>query len=327
MVSESDIISILVENEEYFDVLERAIEIEQNVELKPWKNGWNYSDIEAEPHIPRMMTEKGLLDVSRTSNNPNTYEVSNIEQAEEAIRLIKEGSVGKTPDERVDSNKEPADGEIPDDMFDTIIGHEPVKDLLDRCMRRDKQTHFRLQGDSSTAKSLFLTELERLPNSKYRSAGGMTEVGLLDILMEQQPKYLLFDEIDKADNSCYTPLYELTEHGRVQKTISGKDVTIQLDCNLIVTLNHPDRLPRELKSRMIRLDFEEYDDDEYIEVVTSVLQDKFDLDEKVATFIAEYQLEELGVKNVREPEQIAKLADNDIDDVKSVIENIEQYRV
>jgi hypothetical protein len=50
------------------------------------------------------------------------------------------------------------------------------------------------------------------------------------------------------------------------------------------------------------------------------------MDEDVASFIAEYQLEELDDKNVREPEQIAKLSENDKEDVKQVIENIEMYR-
>jgi hypothetical protein len=325
MDTESGAVGILLDNPKFIDIIQKAAEVEENGSGPPWRSGWDYSDVEAQPATLSQMAQHGMLDiVQRPSGDANRYELIESEQLLESTKLITDGP---EKEQEPDSTTREDSVEQPDDLFDNIIGHEPVKDLLSRGMSTDNQTHFRLQGESSTAKSLFLTEIERLPNSKYRSASGMTEAGLLDILMEQQPKYLLFDEIDKADNDCYTPLYELTEHGRVQKTISGQDVNIQLDCNLIVTLNHPDRLPQELKNRMVRLDFEEYDDDQYVEVVTGVLQDKFDLDEEVAAFIAEYQLEELGVKNVREPEQIAKLADNDLDDVKSVIENIQQYRV
>lgn len=325
MGTQSGTVGVLLNNPEFVEIIELAIEVEDGRSGPPWRSGWDYSDIGAKPAVLSQMAQHRILDiVQRPSGDPNRYKLVDKENLQESIKLLTKGSNEEKHDKPT-SRGDTVD--TPDNLFDNIIGHEPVKDLLHRGMGTDEQTHFRLQGESSTAKSLFLTEIERLDNAKYRSASGMTEAGLLDILIEQQPKYLLFDEIDKADNNCYTPLYELTEHGRIQKTVSGEDINISLNCNLIVTLNHPERLPRELKNRMIRLDFEEYDDDQYIEVVGGVLQDKFDLDEGVAEFIAEYQLEELGVKNVREPEQIAKLADNDLEDVKSVIQNIEKYRV
>jgi len=316
-------VSTLLQKEEFLDAYESAIDFtEEGGTENPWKSGFNYSDVSGTPQVLSMMAQEGLLDMDRHSSRPNMYSIPNLDLAKEALNIIQDGNISDK--QTKDEDREIPD--IPEDLFDNIIGHEPVKQLFTRALNIEDQTHFRLQGKSSTAKSLFLTEIERLPNAKYRSASGMSEAGILDILIEQQPQYLLFDEIDKADNSCYTPLYELTEHGRIQKTISGQDINIELNCNLIVTLNHPQRLPQELKNRMVRLDFEEYSDDEYIEVVTGVLQDEYNLDKEVAAFIAEYQLEELGVKNVREPEQIAKLANNSIDDVKQVIKNIEKYR-
>jgi len=334
MGTESTIVSTLMQNEEFVDALKSGLEIEKGgKETDPWKDGWDYSDVSERPDVLTRMTTEGILDVSRRNNGPNTYKISNIEKAEQALVLVENGGTisdqdnsdnGDRADGDVDQTEEP---DIPDDIFEVVIGHEPVKDLLQRCIQTEEQTHFRLQGESSTAKSVFLTELERLPGAVYRSASGMTEAGMLDILMEDQPQYLLFDEIDKAEKECYTPLYELTEHGRVQKTISGSKVNIELNCNLIVTLNHPEQLPEELRKRMIQLEFEEYDDEEYIEIVTRVLQNKFEMDKEVAEFIAEYQLDELDDKNVREPEQIAKLSNNSKEDVKQVIENIEQYRL
>jgi len=326
MATDTGIVGTLVENPEYADILESALELEKSGGTgPPWKKGWTFSDIRAKPGTLTQMVQAGLLDVEkRPSNDPNQYSLVNPDEVEQGLTLLEEGGEPHTDD--VGDSDSNQDIEVPDDMFDKVIGHDPIKDLMMRGIQTEDQTHFRLQGESSTAKSLFLTEMERLPNSKYRSASGMTEAGLLDILMDQQPRYLLFDEIDKADKECYTPLYELTEHGRVQKTISGKEVNIELNCNLVVTLNHPEQLPEELRKRMVKLEFEEYDDKEYIEVVSGVLQDHYDLDDGVAMFIAKYHLEELGEKNVREPEQIAKLADNTKEDVKRVIEQIEEYR-
>jgi hypothetical protein len=328
MPTEDTIVSTLLDNEEYIEVLESGLEIEKDGGTgSPWKSGWDYSDVAANPQNLSQMVQDGLLDVTRRSSRPNTYSLKNADQVEQALELVQEGgSVGESDEPETVEDTDGDEDDIPDDLFDVVIGHEPVKDLLNRCINTDEQTHFRLQGESSTAKSVFLTELERVEGAVYRSASGMTEAGLLDILIEDQPEYLLFDEIDKAEKECYTPLYELTEHGRIQKTISGSSMNIELNCNLVVTLNHPDKLPEELRKRMIELKFEEYSDGEYVEIVTRVLCNKFELDEDIASFIAEYQLEELGEKNVREPEQIAKLSKNDMDDVKRVIENIEDYR-
>jgi hypothetical protein len=318
-------ISSLIDNPDYLNILKEAIDIEESGGVgTPWKDGWDYSDISESPQRLTQMVQEGLIEISqRRSSDPNVYKLSDLDNAKRLVSVVEDGEKPEADEDSVESEPE---YEIPDDLFDNVIGHEPVKSLIMRCIESDEQIHFRLQGESSTAKSLFLTELERLPTSKYRSASGMTEVGLLDILMEQQPEFLLFDEIDKADNDCYTPLYELSEHGRVQKTISGNDVNIELDCNIIVTLNHPEKLPEELKKRMVKLEFEEYSDEDYLNVVTGVLMEKYELDEDVAEYIAEYQLNELGEKNVREPEQIAKLADNSIEDVKKVIEHIGKYR-
>ena len=320
----------LLENEDFIPVIEKAIDIEENGGTgAPWNSGWDYTDISETPQTLSKMAQEGILDISkRTSSSPNRYELFDLDKAKDLLELV--NSEDLVNDDVNNNNAEQESSgelEIPDDLFDNIIGHEPVKNLLLRSLKSDEQIHFRLQGESSTAKSLFLTEIERLEGSKYKSASGMTEVGLLDILIDQKPNFLLFDEIDKADKSAYSPLYEMTEHGRVQKTISGSDMTVDVNTSMIATLNHPEKLPQELRNRMIKLEFEQYTDDEYIEVVTGVLSSKFDLDEEVAEYIAEYQLNELGQKNVREPIQIAKLADNDIDDVKTVIESIEEYRL
>jgi hypothetical protein len=319
---------VLLDNPEYIEILEEAVEIENSGGVgSPFNRGWNYSDVGCSPQTLTQMVQTDFVELStRRSSRPNGYSLSDLERVEASLDKFQEKHAKDNEQDSSESDGSEPEPEIPEDLFDKIIGHEPVKKLLHRMIESDDQIHFRLQGESSTAKSVFLTELERLPGAKYRSASGMTEVGLLDILMHQQPKYLLFDEIDKAEKECYTPLYELTEHGRVQKTISGSEIDIELNCNLIVTLNHPEKLPEELRKRMVSLKFEEYTDDEYIKVVSGVLQDEYELDDEIASYIAEYHLDELGEKNVREPEQIARLAENTKEDVEQVIESIEAYR-
>jgi len=319
--------STLLDNPDYIDVLEKAIEIQKDGGVgSPFKQGWDYSDVGCSPQTLTQMVQTDFIELNaRRSSRPNAYKLSDLEHVENALDVFQDEQ-NPSDDEDISEDESEDSGQIPNDLFDKIIGHEPVKELLHRTINSDEQIHFRLQGESSTAKSVFLTELERLPGAKYRSASGMSEVGLLDILMHQQPEYLLFDEIDKAEKECYTPLYELTEHGRVQKTISGRDIDIDLNCNLIVTLNHPEQLPEELRKRMVSLEFDEYTDDEYIKVVSGVLQDKYELSDEIASYIAEYHLNELGEKNVREPEQIAKLAGDTKEDVEEVIEHIETYR-
>ena len=200
MGTEPTIVSTLLENEEYIDIIKSFLD--DDIDVPPWKGGLDYTDVAASPQILSQMVQDEILEIARrNTSDPNAYQLCDEEEARQAITLVEsEGTIGQDGDEQ---EKTEDDG-IPDDIFDIVIGHDPVKDLLMRGINTEEQVHFRLQGESSTAKSVFLTELERLPGAKYRSASGMTEAGLLDILIQQQPKYLLFDEIDKADKESLT---------------------------------------------------------------------------------------------------------------------------
>ena len=50
---------------------------------------------------------------------------------------------------------------LPADIFDDIIGHDDVKDLLRATLLAEKPVHVLLAGPPALAKSLFLWDIER----------------------------------------------------------------------------------------------------------------------------------------------------------------------
>jgi len=61
---------------------------------------------------------------------------------------------------------------VPTDLFSVIVGFEDVKAVVRRSLEAERPVHVLLVGPPSTAKSLFLMELSRLPNARYALGGG-----------------------------------------------------------------------------------------------------------------------------------------------------------
>lgn len=91
--------------------------------------------------------------------------------------------------------KEDEPGRIPEDMFDVVVGHEKLKKLFTLSLQAPEPVHILLAGPPATAKSIFLMELERLPRSRYALGGTSSKAGIVDFIIEQQPRYLILDEL------------------------------------------------------------------------------------------------------------------------------------
>lgn len=71
---------------------------------------------------------------------------------------------------RPEEGRPQLDGEVvakpeliePEDLFQDIIGHDDVKELLRACLAATRLVHVLLAGPPVLAKSLFLWELERV---------------------------------------------------------------------------------------------------------------------------------------------------------------------
>ncbi|MDP3063822.1 MAG: hypothetical protein Q8O40_11535 [Chloroflexota bacterium] len=122
--------------------------------------------------------------------------------------------------------------ELPEDLFDVVVGHEKLKQLFVLSLRAPQPVHILLVGPPATAKSIFLMELERLPRSRYAVGGSSSRAGIVDFIIEQKPRYLMIDELEKMDARDYSALLSLMGEGVVSRLKKGMTEELGEDLGL-----------------------------------------------------------------------------------------------
>jgi len=302
----------------YRDQLLKIIEIEKNPDeyLKTtmyanfYKSGedflnafgWNREDVGLSPQAASILVTLGVLRRGYHSNRDKRWFRLKmpIEELEERLGLNRETD----EQEKI---------EVPEDIFDFIIGYDDYKWIVKKSLTAEDPVHILFVGSPGSGKSAFLLEISRIPGAQYYAAGGnITRAGLVELLAEEKPKILIIDEIDKADNRELSVLLSLMESGLVTKLISGTRIKLQLNTRVYAACNRLSRLPEELKSRFLKLSFEPYTREQFIEVSKKLLTIREKKDEKLATAIAE-TLADTGVRDVREAIRVARLVENEED--------------
>src|SRR5438552_9666627 len=98
--------------------------------------------------------------------------------------------------------------------FDEIVGYDHIKRFFRMALRSDSAIHILLVGPPASAKTLFLTSLmHHLKNSYFADGANSTKAGMIDFLLENRPKYLFLDEIDKMSSKDQAFLLNLMETG------------------------------------------------------------------------------------------------------------------
>lgn len=215
--------------------------------------------------------------------------------------------------------------EVPKDLFETIVGYEDVKQLFNRSLESERPVHILLVGPPGSAKTLFLLEVERLPNTYYALGSASSRAGIADLLITRQPKYLLIDELDKMSREDYAILLSLAETGRVEETKYGKTRGVQLKTWIFAAANNKRGIPRELLSRFEVLNFPEYDEKKFMETSIHILKEKEGVEESLAKYISSKVWKELRIRDVREAIRIARMAKNK-ESIDEVIRTISKYK-
>ncbi|MGC8937336.1 MAG: hypothetical protein ACP5KV_08290, partial [Candidatus Methanomethylicaceae archaeon] len=177
--------------------------------------------------------------------------------------------------------------EIPQDLFEPIVGYEDVKQLFRDALSSPKPTHILLYGPPASAKSMFLLELDRLPKSHFALGGQTSQVGLAEEMFQYAPKYLIIDELDDMPRYEQSVLKSLMESGVI--TVRKHNVRLRQKFSTWVfgACNNPKRLSDAVLSRFIKVHFDPYTPDQFREVVTSVLTKREGVDMDLAEYIAE----------------------------------------
>jgi hypothetical protein len=132
--------------------------------------GFEWSDVGVPAWLLKQLVEIGVLQVTVQTNKHTMYNFT-----VEPSKL--EGFLNMF------SAPSPAKVELPSDFMSTIEGYDDLKAVIKRIVVNEEPIHVLLVGPPSTAKSLMLMEIERLPDSVFITMGTATKAGIRDVLL------------------------------------------------------------------------------------------------------------------------------------------------
>jgi len=265
--------------------------------------GFEWYEVHGDPRTLNALVTRGILNVVFRSNKSCSYETADREAIKRALSDYR--GLIQPPEE---------DHIIPPDLFDIVIGHDGKKELIIRSIDAPEPVHFLLYGVPASAKSLMLEELNRLPRSKFILGSNLSKAGLYDVLLNEKdkPRFLIIDELDKIDDqSNLAALLSLMERGIITETKYKRHREIKLKCWVFASANRIERIPAELMSRFLLLNFKPYTDTEFIDIAVNVLTKREDVNESIALYISKQVMDKLSSRDVRDTVKVARLLKGD----------------
>jgi len=298
----ADLVRILEETPKARAVAERALRLHAQHEREAIWLGFDWDEL----HIPGVswttcsqLTVAGLLDRSYNSRAFTYYKLRDPEATAAALRATREvEQVPAAPDQPP-----------PADLFDIIVGLDRAKWVSRLAVEAAKPAAIGYVGPPGSAKTEFLLELSRLPGARMVTGGATSRVGIEEMFLDgQPPRFLLYDELEKAPASDAAVLLSLAQDGslRVTKSRRTKEwhglVSIFTTCNRL-----PDR--EELVDRFTWLRLAAYTEAEFQAVCFNYLTRREGLDHEQAGLLA--ALCAPLTRSVRRVRDIARLAGGD----------------
>jgi len=313
----------LLEYPAWQETLLEALEVEEKGEQKAQETGYPYIGWEwHEVHTPAVtlnkMVSSRVLDISYSSRSSTHFKIQRPDLVRETLQEIETNLVHL---EVVNPR------EMPKDLFDLIVGYVAVKKVIRYALEADRPCHCLLSGPPASAKTLFLMELTRLPDSSYLLAPTISSAGLVDHLFNYRPKFLLIDEVDRFNGNDLGILNSLMSTGRVSETKYHKTREIDLETKVFGAGIRIQKLPHDLMSRFIHLEFPPYNKGDFEEIAQSVLPQMEQVEAEMAGYIASQVWKvSAGMSDIRQVIQIARMAGEDMDRVDEIMETISLHR-
>jgi MoxR-like ATPase len=213
-------------------------------------------------------------------------------------------------------------------IFDSILGYDGIKRTFSRSLKSKEPVHILLVGPPGQAKTMFLKcILETFGEKKafFTVGGNASKSGLIDVLFDMQPKYLLIDEIEHLKPEYQTTLLSLMETGILTQTIHSKVRQIHLKTWVFATSNGTKKLSEPLVSRFRVMYLNEYEFSQFYEISVKKLLAE-GLDNKSAHEIAISVWEQLPNPNIRNCVQIGRLVKNEPDIEMAIADEIQNFK-
>ena len=299
-------------------LLERVLEWEKTHPPKNEYDGFSWFDVHADAKTLNSLVNRMVLKVVFKSNKYCSYRVLDLVALEKALADYEGAFTQETA----------AEEQMPLDLFDIVTGHDEKKDIVIRSLKADRPVSILFWGSVASAKTLMLEELSRLPQSRLILGSALTRAGLLDVLFNERPKYLIIDELEKMDSiENLSALLSLMHRGLVTETKYRRHRTIRLKTWVFGSANEIQKLPRELLSRFLLLRFRDYTPDEFYEVTVNVLNQQEGINQNLAIYIAEKVLSEINSRDVRDCIKVSRLLkDKTKEEVNKIVEILRKQR-
>ena len=269
------------------DVIERILELVENPKFEYNKTlGFEAWQLNTDNRTLMELVKLGILEITLKTNKSTFYKIKDIERAKKFLEVY---------NVKIDTSKP---------LFASIIGYEEQKEILKRVLESEKPIHVLLLGSPSTAKTLFLLELTKIPNSIYLTPY-ITYSGLFNYL-DLEPKLILIDQLDNLKYpDVYRLLIDICEYGIATKTSYNEKIVKTIKTKIIATANSVKRIPQALLSRFLILQFNKYSEEEFVNISKQLLKD-YDLSEDVKDYIIEKCKNSLDIRNVLKLANIVK---------------------
>jgi len=281
------------------ELISEIARFEASVDIeKEYRIGWSWRHVRIWPATLSRLFKDGYLDNVFRSNSFTGYKLS---EKAKALFLANQQAAS------AESHPAPL-GELGDDLFADIIGHEKVKELLTATLLAEKPVHVMLTGPPALAKTLFLWDIEQTFGEQaiWLVGSATSKAGLWDLVAEREPKILLIDEIDKMNAVDMAALLTMMEGGRLVRAKRGRELDIHNPLKVIAASNRMEKLSPELRSRFAIRKLNPYSRSEFLTVVKGVLVRKESLSSELAEEIAK-KLDGRS-QDVRDAIRIARLA-------------------
>ena len=225
--------------------------------------GFTWDNVGVWPATLNRLIAFGLLEVTYHSNSYRGMRLTELGRAQALVGIGIE-ITSQDHDEGFD---------LPGNIFDDIIGHDDIKDLLRAAIQAERPVHVLLAGPPALAKTLFLWDVERAAGERalWLVGSATSKAGLWDLAAERQPRVLMVDELDKMNAADTAALLSMMEGGRLVRAKKGRQLDVSHPLWVLAATNRTCRLSPELLSRFAVCRIEAYTRSDYLTVVKGVL--------------------------------------------------------
>jgi Holliday junction DNA helicase RuvB len=244
------------------------------------KLGWEWHDVGVYMSTVNKFLTMGLVVRTYSSRSAKHHKLT------EKAKVIMDGGEESVQEARISIGEPTPDQYL--HMFDDIVGYGDYKELAREALQLEKPIHLLFAGPPAIAKSMFLSDIERVlgESAMWMVGSATSKAGLWDSVAERKPRVLLIDELDKMSSGDTAALLTLMEKGRLVRTKVNRKLDIQYDIWVVATANRTYKMTAELLSRFKICNVVEYDAISFRNVVVNSLSMHEGLNPEQASIIA-----------------------------------------